>query len=58
MHCCRRLVLLVEDVGGDGSIASEEGVKHWIPLAMGVNCNWDEDNSFVIETADDVFASE
>jgi hypothetical protein len=57
VHCCRCFVLLVEDVGGDGSIANKEGVKHWTPLAMGINCSWDEDDAFVVETSDDVFTS-
>ena len=58
MHCRRSLVLLVEDVGGDSSIDNEEGVEHWTPFAMGINCSWNDDDSFVVETMDDVFASE
>ena len=58
MHCCPSLVQPVEDVGGYGSIANEEGVEHWIPLAMGINCSWNEDDSFVVETMDEVFTSE
>ena len=58
MHCRCTFVVLVEDVGGVGSIANLEGVEHCTPLAMGVNCSWNEDNSLVVETMDDIFASE